>query len=64
MEEMMGNKVGATTIFGALMDPEQKIQIVMDKEVADSEWYGCSDDGVYETENKRCFGESSELCEV
>ena len=39
----MGNKVGATTIFGALMDPEQKIQIVMDKEVADSEWYGCSD---------------------
>ncbi len=46
------------------MDPEQKIQIVMDKEVADSEWYGCSDDGVYETENKRCFGESSELCEV
>ena len=25
------------------MDPEQKIQIVMDKEVADSEWYGCSD---------------------
>ncbi len=46
------------------MDPEQKIQIVMDKEVADSEWYGCSDDGVYETENKRCFGESSELCEA
>lgn len=43
IEEMMGNKVGATTIFGALMDPEQKIQVVMDKEVADSEWYGCSD---------------------
>ena len=43
MEEMMGNKVGATTIFGALMDPEQKIQVVIDKEVADSEWYGCSD---------------------
>ena len=25
------------------MDPEQKIQVVIDKEVADSEWYGCSD---------------------
>lgn len=43
MEEMMGNKIGETTVFGALMDPEQKIQVVIDKEVADSEWYGCSD---------------------
>lgn len=43
MEEMMENKIGETTVFGALMDPEQKIQVVIDKEVADSEWYGCSD---------------------
>lgn len=43
MESMLGTKVGAATIFSAILDRENKIQIVFDKEVAASEWYGCSD---------------------
>lgn len=43
MEEMMGTKIGAATVFGALMDDAKKIQVVFDKDVVDSEWYGCSD---------------------
>ncbi len=43
MEEMLGTKVGAATIFSALLDNQNKVQIVLDKDVADSEWYGCSD---------------------
>ena len=40
---MLGTKIGAATIFSALLDPEQKIQIVIDREVANKNWYGCSD---------------------
>lgn len=43
MEEMLGTKVGAATVFGAILDTQNKVQIVLDKEVADCEWYGCSD---------------------
>ncbi len=42
---MMGTVVGATTVLSALldMDAEKKVKIILDKEVTDSEWYGCSD---------------------
>ncbi len=43
MEEMLGTKVGAATIFSAMLDSQNKVQIVLDKDVASSEWYGCSD---------------------
>lgn len=43
MEEMLGTKVGAATVFGVLLDSSGKVQVVFDKEVAMSEWYGCSD---------------------
>ncbi len=42
-EEMLGTEIGAATVYSALIDPEWKIQVVFDKDVADSEWYGCSD---------------------
>lgn len=42
-EEMLGTEIGAATVYSALIDPEKKILIVFDKDVADSEWYGCSD---------------------
>lgn len=42
-EKMLGTEIGAATVYSALIDPEWKIQVVFDKDVADSEWYGCSD---------------------
>lgn len=43
METMLGTKIGAVTVFSAILDKQNAVQIVLDKEVADSEWYGCSD---------------------
>ncbi len=43
MEEMLGVKTGAATIFSVLLDQENKIRVVLDQEVVHQEWYGCSD---------------------
>lgn len=43
METMLGTKIGAATVFSAILDKQNAVQIVLDKDVADSEWYGCSD---------------------
>lgn len=43
METMLGTKIGAATVFSSLLDNENKVQIVFDKEVLSEEWYGCSD---------------------
>lgn len=43
MEEMLGTKIGAATVFSALIDEENKVKIVFDKEVLNEEYYGCSD---------------------
>lgn len=43
MEQMLGTKVGAATVFSALIDTENTVQVVFDKEVLSEEWYGCSD---------------------
>ncbi len=43
MEKMLGTKIGAATIFSTLLDKDNAVQIVFDKEVACEEWYGCSD---------------------
>lgn len=43
MEKMLGTKIGAATVFSAILDNQNKIQIVLDKDVVSSEWYGCSD---------------------
>lgn len=43
MEEILGTKIGAATVFGVLLDESAMVQVVFDKEVAMSEWYGCSD---------------------
>lgn len=40
---MLGTTVGATTIFGLLLDKEHAVQVVIDKDVLLEEWYGCSD---------------------
>ncbi|MGF6990888.1 Ala-tRNA(Pro) deacylase [Lachnospiraceae bacterium PF1-21] len=43
MEEMLGTKIGAATIFSALLEGAKEVRIVVDKAVANMEWYGCSD---------------------
>lgn len=43
MKNILGVKIGAATIFGVLMDNENVVQVVFDKDVLLEEWYGCSD---------------------
>lgn len=43
MEEMLGTKIGAATVFSVLLDSAGKVRVVFDKDVAVEEWYGCSD---------------------
>ncbi len=43
METMLGTKIGAATVFSAILDKQNAVQIVLDKDVVNSEWYGCSD---------------------
>lgn len=42
-EALLGTKIGAATIFSALVIDQDKVQIVVDEDVAKGEWYGCSD---------------------
>lgn len=41
-EEMLGTKIGAATVYSALID-NNEIQIVFDKDVIKQKYYGCSD---------------------
>jgi len=43
LETMLGVKIGATTVFGVLMDRDEQIKVVFDRDVVLEEWYGCSD---------------------
>lgn len=41
--EMLGTHIGAATVLSLLNDKGNQVHIVFDKEVAETEWYGCSD---------------------
>lgn len=43
MEEMLGNKIGAATVFGTLLDLDRDVQVIIDKDVTNEDYYGCSD---------------------
>ena len=43
LEELTGVKVGATTILSAVLPSARDVILVMDEEVAESEWYACTD---------------------
>ncbi len=43
MEQMLGTKIGAATVFSTLIDTGNTVQVVFDKDVLNQEWYGCSD---------------------
>ncbi|RFS26918.1 prolyl-tRNA synthetase associated domain-containing protein [Chitinophaga silvatica] len=43
LQNILGTPVGAATIFGVLLDKENKVEVVVDKDVLQEKWYGCSD---------------------
>ncbi|SBW10166.1 conserved hypothetical protein [uncultured Eubacteriales bacterium] len=43
MERMLRTKIGAATVFSALLDRSGKVHIVFDRDVSTHPWYGCSD---------------------
>lgn len=43
METMLGTQIGAATVFSSLLDHDNNVQIVFDKDVLSEEYYGCSD---------------------
>ena len=43
LEELTGLKVGATTILSAVLPSARDVILVMDKKIAKSEWYACTD---------------------
>lgn len=42
MERLTGLTPGEASVMGILNDPEGKIQVVIDKAVADAEWFACN----------------------
>ncbi|WP_343689282.1 YbaK/EbsC family protein [Chitinophaga sp.] len=43
LNNLLGTPVGGATIFGILLDKENKVQVLIDKDVLNEKWYGCSD---------------------
>lgn len=42
-EKMLQSKIGAATVFSALVDADEELQIIFDMDVLNEEFYGCSD---------------------
>lgn len=42
-EKMLGTKIGAATIFSVMLDVENAMQVLIDKDVISEQYYGCSD---------------------
>lgn len=42
MEKHLGTKPGSASIMGLINDEDEYVQLIMDKEVADEEWFGCN----------------------
>ena len=43
MSKMLGTKIGAATVFSALLESARDVRIYIDKDVLEEEFYGCSD---------------------
>lgn len=43
MERMLRVKIGAATVFSTILDKNNDVQIIFDKDVVAEKWYGCSD---------------------
>ena len=43
LQQKLGVKIGAATVFGVLLDTPGEVKVVIDKSVLSDPWYGCSD---------------------
>ena len=43
LESMLGTKVGSASVLSLLHDPENRVQLVIDRQVLIAPWFGCSD---------------------
>lgn len=43
MNEMLVTKIGAATIFSSLIDNSNRVKIILDKDIFNQKYYGCSD---------------------
>ena len=43
LEEILGTKIGAATIFSTILDENNRVKVLLDKDVITEEYYGCSD---------------------
>ena len=43
MNKMLGTKIGAATIFSSLLDINNNVRIIIDKDILKEVYYGCSD---------------------
>lgn len=42
MEKHLGQKPGAASVMGLVNDEDEYVQLIIDKEVAEEEWFGCN----------------------
>ncbi len=42
MEKHLGAKPGSASVMGLVNDEDEYVQLIIDKEVADAEWFGCN----------------------
>ncbi|MBR5619635.1 MAG: prolyl-tRNA synthetase associated domain-containing protein [Clostridia bacterium] len=43
LESMLGTKVGSASVLSLLHDPENRVQLVIDRQALIAPWFGCSD---------------------
>ena len=43
LESLAGVKVGATTVLSSILNEAKDVHLVMDRSVADNEWFACTD---------------------
>lgn len=42
MEKHLGTKPGSASVMGLVNDEDEYVQLIVDKEVAEAEWFGCN----------------------
>jgi Ala-tRNA(Pro) deacylase len=47
LEQIMGSRIGGTSVLGALFESSRGVQIVFDSDTVKNEWFGCSDSTAY-----------------
>ena len=47
MEKHLGTKPGSASVMGLVNDEDEYVQLIVDKEVAEAEWFGCNSRRTY-----------------